>query len=153
MAGTAVEAPGEAPSSPAIEPSAAASTVVPNSSTPSFLESRRITCTRWPAISISQSLLTAVGANLRNVSTRSSGDCSSSPIRYFSSGNSVSPTPIMEARLFGFTDSGRSVTLPFLRNFGDQPANGPNSSQSFPLITRVSRCGMDIGGAPIGGSP
>ena len=43
IAGTAVEAPGEAPSSPAIDPSAAASTVVPNSSTPSFLESRRIT--------------------------------------------------------------------------------------------------------------
>ena len=136
-----------------MDPSAAASTVVPNSSTPNFLASRRITCTRWPAMSSSQSLLCADGANCRSVSTRSAGDCSNSPIRYFSSGSSVSPTPIIDARLFGFTDNGRSVNLPALRNFGDQPANGPNSSQSLPLITRVSRCGMDIGGAPNGGSP
>ncbi len=136
-----------------MEPSAAASTVVPNSSTPSVFASRRITCTRWPAMSMSQSALSTEGANSRSVSTRSASDSSSSPIRYFSSGISVSPTPIIDARLFGLTDSGRSVTLPALRNFGDQPANGPNSSQSCPLITRVSRCGIDIGGAPSGGSP
>ena len=53
----------------------------------------------------------------------------------------------------GLTDNGRSVTLPCLRNFGDQPANGPNSSHDRPLITRVSRCGTDIGGAPSGGRP
>ena len=64
----------------------------------------------------------------------------------------MSPTPSIDTRLFGLTDSGRSVTLPCLRNFGDQPANGPNSSHDLPLITRVSRCGTDIGGAPSGGS-
>ena len=53
----------------------------------------------------------------------------------------------------GFTENGRSVTLPCLRNFGDQPANGPNNRYDRPLITRVSRCGTDIGGAPSGGAP
>ncbi len=33
------------------------------------------------------------------------------------------------------------------------PRTDPNSSQDLPLITRVSRCGTDIGGAPNGGSP
>ena len=47
---------------------------------------------------------------------------------------------------------GRSVTLPALRNFGDQPANGPNSSQSCPLITRVSRWRRHRR-APSGGRP
>ena len=41
-----VDAPGDAPSSPAMLPSAADNTVVPNSSTPPLPFALRITCTR-----------------------------------------------------------------------------------------------------------
>ena len=57
----------------------------------------------------------------------------------------------MDAGCCGLIDRGRSVTWPCLRNFGDQPAYGPNSSHGLPLMMRVSRCGTDIGGAPDGG--
>src|ERR1700757_3539077 len=67
MAGTAVDAPGEPPSRPAIVPSASLSTVVTNSSIPPLRRSRRITCTRWPAVVKSQSESTALGANSRSV--------------------------------------------------------------------------------------
>ncbi len=46
MMGTAVEAPREPPSRPAMLPSAAPTTVVLNSSAPPFSFVRRITCTR-----------------------------------------------------------------------------------------------------------
>ena len=71
MIGTAVDAPGEPPSSPAMLPSAESTTVVLNSSTPPLRLSRRITCTRWPATVSSQSESTALGANSRNMRTRS----------------------------------------------------------------------------------
>src|SRR5699024_9278215 len=59
-----------------------------------------------------------------------------------------SPMLAMGSRLPARTLEGRSRKLPLLRNLGVQPANGPNSRPFFPLITRVSRCGTDIGGAP-----
>ncbi|MCY1426634.1 hypothetical protein D9M71_424570 [compost metagenome] len=41
-----------------------------------------------------------------------------------------------------------SSSEPFFRNLVENVANGPNSNTSLPSITRVSRCGTDIGGAP-----
>jgi hypothetical protein len=61
MMGTAVDAPGEAPSSPAIEPSAAVMSSVPNCSTPPFSLSRFMTCTRCPASISSHCEPSAVG--------------------------------------------------------------------------------------------
>ena len=51
-------------------------------------------------------------------------------------------------RLCGRTCVTMSSIDPFLRNFGLNVANGPNSSDVSPSTTRVSRCGTDIGGAP-----
>ena len=61
MIAAAVEAPGEAPSRPAIVPSAPLTTSVPNCSTPPFLASFLITCARWPALSGYQSFGSASG--------------------------------------------------------------------------------------------
>ena len=80
------------PSSPAMDPSAAASTVVPNSSTPSFLGSRRMTWTRWPAI-VEFPVVAAARSGRTGAACRPGPpkDCSNSPIRYFSSGNLSEP--------------------------------------------------------------
>ena len=69
LAGTAVDAPGEAPSRPAMLPSAADSTVVPNSSTPPA-PLRRITWTRCPAVTSSQSDMSAAGMYSSSASKR-----------------------------------------------------------------------------------
>src|SRR5699024_12134870 len=53
----------------------------------------------------------------------------------------------------GLTDSSRSVQRPVLRNFGDQPAYGPNISERSPATKRVSRWGTLIGGAPTAALP
>ena len=50
MIGTAVDAPGDAPSRPLMEPSEEVMTSVPNCSTPPFLGSFLMICTRWPAV-------------------------------------------------------------------------------------------------------
>ena len=55
MIGTAVDAPGDAPRRPAMLPSAAATTSVPNCSTPPFSASFFMTWTRWPAVTGSRS--------------------------------------------------------------------------------------------------
>ncbi|MNT47424.1 hypothetical protein D3C72_1841390 [compost metagenome] len=72
MIGAAVEAPGEAPSRAAMLPSAELTTSVPNCRTPPFSASFLITCTRWPAVSSSQSASFASGKYSRSSCMRSS---------------------------------------------------------------------------------
>src|SRR5574340_113779 len=84
---------------------------------------------------------------------RPSSLLASSLIRYLTSPSSRTPTPSIEGRLFGFTERGRSVSLPCLRNLGEKPAYGPYSNPVRPPMTRVSRCGTDIGGAPTAALP
>src|SRR5699024_9758581 len=60
---TAVEAPGEAPSRVANEPSAEDTSSVPKAKTPPLLGSFFITCTRWPAWMNSQSAGSTCGMN------------------------------------------------------------------------------------------
>ena len=55
--------------------------------------------------------------------------------------------------LLGFTDLTRSKYEPFFKNFGENPAKGPNSNDFSPLTNRVSKCGTDIGGAPTSALP
>jgi hypothetical protein len=59
-----------------------------------------------------------------------------------------SATDMYGTRFANLNDIGRSNIEPCFRNFGFRPANGPNRSDVLPSITRVSRCGTDIGGAP-----
>ena len=87
------------------------------------------------------------------LSTRSGCDSRSWPIRYLTSSSWLSTTPSIDTRLLGVTESGRSVTLPCLRNLGDHPANGPNNSHDLLLTIRVSKWAADIGGAPGAGTP
>ena len=81
MIGTAVDAPGDAPRSPAIEPSDEATTSVPNWMTGLPAASRFMICTRWPAVSSDQSRDLTFGANCCSASTFLARLASSSPIR------------------------------------------------------------------------
>ncbi len=101
----------------------------------------------------SQSAPSARGTNSDSVFTRSAGPAASSLMRYLSSPNSLGAIDTMGSRLPGLIEAGRSVILPLLRNFGDHPAYGPNSRPGLWLMTRVSRCGTDIGGAPTAACP
>ena len=148
MIETAVDAPGEAPSRPAIEPSAPVTTSVPNCRTPPFFGSFFMTWARWPALSSSQSSSLAVGMNVRRLSTFFAWFFSSSPTRYVISDGLSIATFIIGHRLLGRTWATMSNIEPFLRNLGLNVANGPNRSEVSPSTTRVSRCGTDIGGAP-----
>ena len=122
MIGTAVEAPGDAPSSPEMEPSAEVMTSVPNCSTPPFLASFFMTCTRWPAVMRYQSSSTAVGMNSRRAASFFLREARSSPMRYFMRSPLSRATASMGPMLCGRTESGRSSQEPFLRNFGLKPA-------------------------------
>ena len=53
----------------------------------------------------------------------------------------------MGIKLLGWMANGKSSTEPFFRYFVVKPAKGPKSNPFLPSITRVSRCGTDIGGA------
>ena len=46
-----------------------------------------------------------------------------------------------------------SSSEPFFRYLVEKVANGPNSSTFSPSITRVSRCGTDMGGEPTDALP
>src|SRR5699024_12378179 len=63
------------------------------------------------------------------------------------------PAASIVKALFGLTDPNKSMFDPVFRNFGENPAYGPNSNVLSPLIYRVSRCGRDIGGAPTSALP
>ncbi|MOA64680.1 hypothetical protein D3C78_1908110 [compost metagenome] len=60
----------------------------------------------------------------------------------------MAPAASIVTRLSGFTDVIKSNIEPDFKNFGEKPANGPNSSDFLLPINLVSRCGTDIGGAP-----
>ncbi|MMZ71680.1 hypothetical protein D1872_352020 [compost metagenome] len=47
----------------------------------------------------------------------------------------------------------RSSNEPCLRNLVEKVANGPNRIRRLPSSTRVSRCGTDMGGAPVAAMP
>ncbi|MNC74538.1 hypothetical protein D3C75_1259110 [compost metagenome] len=47
----------------------------------------------------------------------------------------------------------RSRYEPFFRNLVEKVANGPNRMTRLPSSTRVSRCGTDMGGAPVEAMP
>src|SRR5699024_11724124 len=96
----------------------------------------------------SQSSSLASGMYSRRASIFAVWSLSGSSTRYLVRPNSCRPTPIMDGRLPGRRDLNRSRKEPDFRNFGVQPAYGPKSSPFLPSITRVSRCGTDIGGAP-----
>src|SRR5690606_39423938 len=95
----------------------------------------------------------ARGTNSSRETQRPECDLSSSETRYCTSDSSVTPTPSIGVRLLARIDLNRSALLPSLRNFGVQPAYGPNNRPGLPLMTRVSRCGTDIGGAPTAALP
>ena len=76
-----VEAPGEAPSSAAREPSAEVTTSVPNWIMPSTSLVRLMIWTRWPALRSSQSSSRASGKYSRRASIRWAGDSSTWPMR------------------------------------------------------------------------
>ncbi|MNI70933.1 hypothetical protein D3C73_1267740 [compost metagenome] len=65
----------------------------------------------------------------------------------------LAPAASIVVRLLGFTDVIRSNIEPNFRNLGEKPANGPKNSSSFLSMTRVSRCGTDMGGAPSAAFP
>ncbi|MNV80360.1 hypothetical protein D3C71_1739580 [compost metagenome] len=58
------------------------------------------------------------------------------------------PADNIVRRLSGFTEVIKSNIEPVFKNFGEKPANGPNSNDFLLSINLVSKCGTDIGGAP-----
>src|SRR5690554_7239604 len=80
-------------------------------------------------------------------------DWNTSPIRYLVRSMLLLLTDSIGRRLVGRTEPNRSNTEPCFRKRVVKPANGPNSSAGSPLMIRVSRCGTDMGGAPIGALP
>src|SRR5699024_18872 len=149
MTWTAVEAPGEAPSKADIEPSSLVTSSVPNLSVPFPPSSvSLITCTRWPAITMSQSSNFAVGINSFNSSNRFSSDKSTCSTKYFVNPISFNPAESIVKTLLGLTDSIKSKFEPVFKNLGENPAKGPNNNVRLPSMYLVSKCGTDIGGAP-----
>src|SRR5690606_5475398 len=153
MIDTDVDAPGDAPRSADMVPSALLTTSVPNSSMPPCSSSFLMTCTRWPAISSSQSSLRAVGTYAFNAANRSSGLCRTWLIRYLVRGMLSIPAASIGRMLLSLIDAGRSNHEPLLRNLVEKPAYGPNSSAVFRSITRVSRWRTDMGGEPTAALP
>src|SRR5690606_5704204 len=97
---------------------------------------------------ISQSSLLAFGTNAFNSSIRCSLDNISCWIKYFVKGMFFAPAANIVKTLLGFTEHIKSIFEPDFKNFGEKPANGPNSNDFLLSINLVSRCGTDIGGAP-----
>src|SRR5690606_35246175 len=89
-----------------------------------------------------------LGINSRSSSKRFSLESITCWIKYFVSAISFTPAASIVVTLCGLIDVTRSNIEPVLRNFGEKPANGPNSNDFLLLIYLVSRCGTDIGGAP-----
>ena len=51
------------------------------------------------------------------------------------------------------TDLERSVSKPASKRFGLKTTKGPHKTMCLSLLTRMSTCGIDIGGAPMVDSP
>ena len=63
------------------------------------------------------------------------------------------PAAMIGFTLFLLTEASRSKNEPSFKNLVVKPAYGPNSNAGSPLMMRVSKCGTDIGGAPIAAFP
>ena len=122
MIGTAVDAPGEAPRSPAMVPSAEATTSVPNCSTPPLSLSFLMTWTRWPAVISYQSSGLASGMNSTRAANLSFLLASTCLTRYQVRSRLSRATASMGRMLCDRIDRGRSSIEPDLRNFGLKPA-------------------------------
>src|SRR5699024_12793342 len=136
----AVEAPGEAPSMPPIEPSAAVISWVPNCSTPCFFRSGAITWTRWPAVTSSHCSGRAEGLYSSSASKRWWWVAASCEPRETMRSGLGGATALSWVTLEGLTDSRRAVQRPVLRNFGDEPASAPTISERPPATKRASEC-------------
>ncbi len=121
---------------------------VPSLRMPPLASSRWMICTRWPACHRRQSSFFASGKYSFSALKRSSSDSISWPARYWTSGNSSTPTCSIGMTLCEVVLPNRSMYEPFFRNFVENVANGPNRMIRLPSMTRVSRCGTDIGGEP-----
>src|SRR5699024_11438625 len=73
--------------------------------------------------------------------------------KYLVSDKFLAPDKTIVRALFGLTELIKSIFDPVFKNFGENPAKGPNNNVSFPSITRVSKCGTDIGVAPTAALP
>src|SRR5471030_1422759 len=133
MIGAAVDAPGEAPSRPAMVPSAEVTISVPSFSTPPAASSRLMICTRWPACHRRQSSALAFGKYSFRAFMRYSSDSMSWPARYSTSGYSLMPTLVIGQMLWVVVLVSRSRYEPSFRNLVEKVANGPNR------ITRLPR--------------
>ena len=69
-------------------------------------------------------------------------------IKYNNKEKFLNKTIVMGTILFNLIDRGKSKKDPCFNNFALNPANGPNKSNFLLLMTRKSRCGIDMGGAP-----
>ena len=63
------------------------------------------------------------------------------------------PTPNIAFRLLALTDFIKSSLEPCFKNLVVKPAKGPNNKARWPLMMRVSKCGTDMGGAPMAALP
>src|SRR5699024_9984861 len=73
--------------------------------------------------------------------------------KYLVSDKFLAPDKTIVRALFGLTELIKSIFDPVFKNYGEHPAKGPNNNVSFPSITRESKCGTDIGGAPTAALP
>lgn len=113
MIGAAVDAPGEAPSRPAMLLSCELTISVPSLSTPPLSLSRLMIRTRWPACQSRQSSFVASGKYSRSAFRRSSSDSITWPARYSTSEYSATPTFTIGHTLCGVVVSaGRGTNLP-----------------------------------------
>src|SRR5690606_15365208 len=134
MIGTDVDAPGDAPSKAAIEPSALDTTSVPNSKMPPCSGSFLITGTRCPATSTFQSFNCAVGINCFRESSLSDGLFITSVMRYFVKSKLCKPAEIIGLIFDNLIEAGKSKYDPFFKNFVEKPAYGPNNNACSPSI-------------------
>mmetsp|Transcript_17539 Transcript_17539/g.52776 ORF Transcript_17539/g.52776 Transcript_17539/m.52776 type:complete len:275 (+) Transcript_17539:571-1395(+) len=136
-----------------MEPSAAETTSVPNCRMPTFLGSFFMICTRWPAVTMHQSSGLALGTNRWSSENFLLSLASSCFTRYTVRSRFWRPAAAAGMRLCSFTDLTRSSREPVFRYLGLKPAKGPKSSMCLPLMMRLSRCGTDMGGAPMAALP
>lgn len=150
---TEIDAPGDAPKRAAKVPSGLVTSSVPNWSTLFPCTFFFITCTLCPAVIKSQSVFWALGKNLRSSSICEFFDNNSCFSKYLVKGMFVAPTVSMVFRLCFFMDANKSRLEPVFKNLGENPAKGPKSSSGFPFMMRLSKWGIDMGGAPTAGFP
>src|SRR5699024_11030780 len=101
-------------------------------------------------MTLSQSSISALGANFLNSLILSSLDMSICWMEYLIKGIFLALADYNVTMLFNLICLKKSVLDPFFKILGPIAANGPNSKTSFPFIYRLSKCGTVIGGVPSG---